>query len=89
MQGKYAVRYLVEQWNKPRPEGGKKVRDGIVLSDDNHGYADAVFVASVMKTDDGEIGSILLLDSDNGHLPSRTMLEAVRDQINHHLEHHT
>jgi hypothetical protein len=86
---KYGVRYKVEDWNKPRPAGGKQVQAGITVSDDDHGYADAVFVASIVRKPNGETESVLLLDSDSGGLPTREMLLLIREAIDHQLECHT
>lgn len=83
----YGVRYRVEHWNKPAENKGKKVANLVRVSDDDHGYADVLFLASIVFDDDGQF-SILLMDSMNGPKPSRRILEAVRYQIDHHLEHH-
>jgi hypothetical protein len=85
----YKVRYSVEGWNKPME--GKIKREampGVSVAKGSYGYTDTLFLASIIRDDKGEIGSILLLESDRGH-PSREVLEAVRDQIEHHLETHT
>lgn len=83
----YAVRYSVEPWNKPVPSSAKgpRARPGITVSTNDYGYTDLLFLASIL-----EDGSVLLLSSeqrDEGR-PSRALLERIRDQINHQLEHH-
>lgn len=91
MKGVYKVRYYVEQWGKePAEETTKTGVPGVRVAGPNFGYTDILFVASIIQDDDGNLASILLLDSDSKVLPgpSRKVLEAVRDQINHQLEHH-
>lgn len=84
----YGVRYCVEPWNKP-PGCLSRERPfpGVRVSDDNHGYADALLVASILRDEEG-IASILLLATEGGPNPPRELLEAVRNAITHHLEHH-
>jgi hypothetical protein len=85
----YKIRYLIEPWGKPRDVPTREVTPGVrVAIGSNYGYTDLLFVVSVIMTDEGEVGSVLLMDSENGLNPSRKVLEMVRDQINHHLEHH-
>ena len=85
----YAIRYLVEPWGKPREHTDSiSVRPGIQVQSDNYGYADDVFLASILRGEDGKISSILLLDSKGGHKPTVEILEAVKKAIEHHLEHH-
>lgn len=83
----YKIRYSVEPWNKPVPVATREVVPGIRTAKGDYGYTDVLFLASVMLDEDGEIGSVLLLESGRGS-PSRKLLEVIRDQINHHLEHH-
>lgn len=59
---------------------------GVVVSADDYGYADSLFVASVMREPDGSIGSVLLM-TDEGR-PSEEVLLAVKEQIEHYLENH-
>lgn len=85
----YKVRYHIDhEWNKPPEEVCTSVRPGISLVDGKYGYTDILFVASIMLNENGEYGSILLLDTESCGHPSRKMLEAIRDQIEHNLEHH-
>lgn len=88
----FKVRYSVEPWNKPVPniENSKLESPGIRTVSDKYGYTDVLFLASCLQDDDGNIDSILILSSEDSSKPrpSRELLEAVRDQINHHLEHH-
>lgn len=89
----YKVRYSVEPWDRPRPADGEFVRmaNGVTASPNNFGYTDVLFLASILLKEDGEIGSILLLDSSakGGLGCNPKVLRAVRDMIDHHLEHHT
>lgn len=78
----YEIRYRVEPWGKPTEEMGEQVRPGIRVTEE-WGYTDRLFAASILEN-----GSIILLDSKYGAEPDREVLEAVRDAINHHLEHH-
>ena len=89
MSKNYAIRYLIEPWNEPRLAGSRLIRKGLRVSDDNHGYADAIFLASIIKDDSGEVESVLLLSSEsvNGKI-GKEMLLLVRDHIDHCLEHH-
>lgn len=91
MSGKiYPIRYLVEPWNKPRGTTTKTSVPGVRISTDNYGYADELFVASIIKGgEDGDNDSVLLLSTEGTMKPSRRILELVRDQIIHQLEHHT
>ncbi len=84
---KYAVRYEVEPWGKPVRVPTANVQPGVRVTSDNSGYCDLLFVGSVLLNDAEEIASVLLLSSESDGL-SRRLLEAVRDQIDHHLEHH-
>lgn len=82
---KYKIRYLVEPWNKPRGEAVPTMVDGVKVSVDNYGYADELFVASIMHEKAG--GESILLLSSEGE-PTRALLEKIRTQIDHYLEHH-
>jgi hypothetical protein len=86
----YLVRYFIEKWNKPIEEKGpvENVAPGIKIVSPSYGYVDQLFVASIMKDEDGEIESILLLDSEAGKAPSRTTLLAVKEAIEHQLKYH-
>lgn len=80
---------MVEPWNKPRENiSERRTIPGVVMSNDNYGYADDVFVVSIIRNGDGSIEFMLLLSSEGFGGPSRELLEGVRDCINHHLEHH-
>lgn len=78
----YKLRYKTEVWGKIPEEIGEQAQPGIRVTE-NWGYTDHLFVASILSG-----GSILLMDSQDGISPSRDVLEAVRDAINHHLEYH-
>ena len=82
---RYKIRYRVEvgDFAKPDDDTLTLVRPGIRVSNDA-GYADQLFVASIVEMDGRE--SILLLSSEGK--PSREMLLKVREQINHYLEEH-
>lgn len=86
----YKVRYSVELWNKPVPSTAVLCQaiPGVKVAEGDYGYADQVFVASIICGDDGEPLSVLLIDSESGGRPSRKMLELIRAQIDHHLKHH-
>lgn len=97
MSRKYAVRYMVETWDKPPQKDDTKgtvrleTREGVELpirvSNSDYGYADRLFVASVVMS--GSRPNVLLLDSTQGEENlSREFLEMIRDQIEHYLEHH-
>ena len=86
---KYAIRYSVEPWNKVIPAAlGRSVAPGVRMTGTNYGYTDAIFLASIIKTEDGKIDSIVLMDSESGAYPSRDMLLVIKAQIEHHLECH-
>ena len=86
----YRIRYTVEPWGKPTELPKERVAPGIARSGGKYGYADDVFVASILRDEKGGIASILLMSSEPGPgRPSRELLEAVRDQIIHQLECHT
>lgn len=86
----YKIRYMVENWDKPTDTESDKdsieVRPGVVVSGNDYGYADRLFLASFVEQ--GNKTSVLLLDTVEGPHPSRETLERVRDAINHHIEHH-
>lgn len=89
----FAIRYFIDpEWNK-EPEGERQDSSipGVTVMDTNYGYADRLFVVSIAYKDGGksdEVSSVLLLDSRDGHTPSRDVLELVKASIEHHLEHH-
>ncbi len=88
---RYKIRYLVESWNKPpagEDRGGPKVRSNVTVSRSDHGYTDDIFLASIVRDENGDVESVLLLDSD-GPNPSREILELVKRQNEHHLANHT
>lgn len=85
----YKIRYLIEPWGKPANSDGKKVLPGVIKSRDNYGYADDIFLASIIRDEKGNVTSIMLIDSVSGAYPSRDMLEMIRDQIDHYLDEHT
>lgn len=68
---KYRVRYSVEIGEHEAPSGGTVIANGIRISDTDYGYADDLFVVSLVDQGDGKV----------------TLL-AMREAINHHLEHH-
>ena len=80
----YAIRYSIEPWNKPVPlvAFGQKIRNGITVSTDNHGYADRLFIISEVDC------TYLLLDSEEGANLSRERLLSIKEAIDHYLEHH-
>jgi hypothetical protein len=85
----YKIRYMVEEWNKPAGSKTRKTEfDGIKVSTDNYGYTDELLVASILHDEKGEIKSIGLFSSEGRLMPSRKLLEAVKSQIEHQLEHH-
>ena len=87
----YRTRYLIEEWNKPPDVSPTPTPvSGVSVSSNDFGYTDDLFFASILRKENGEIGSILLLSSEgNEHgKPSKEMLLAVRDMIDHQLQHH-
>lgn len=91
MKHVYKIRYLVELWNKPpqSEDVGESSIPGVRQSTTDYGYADDLFVASIVRSEDGKAESILLMDSISGSPPDKKMLELVKKQIEHYLEHHT
>ena len=85
----YKIRYMVQDWNKPRENQGKQVLPNVRVSDTNYGYADSLFVVSIMNDDAGNPASFLLLDSETMGMPSREMLLQIRAQIDHCLKEHS
>lgn len=84
----YKVRFFAEPWNKPKASKVREVMPGVSVCEDNFGYTDVLFAASILHDEKGKISSILLMSSEDGPV-SRKVLEAVRDQIDHHLTYHT
>lgn len=86
---KYAIRYFVQEWNKPVPKDfvGEEVIDGVTMSKSDFGYTDQLVIISII--DDEESKSFLICDSKEQGPPSRETLIAIREAINHQLEHHT
>ena len=95
---KYQIRYSVEgAENSPDGKGferdsATRISDGLSVSHTDYGYSDDLFVASVLRDDAGEIDSVLLLGTDRGTPTgpkiSRELLMAVKEQIDHYIEHH-
>lgn len=91
MSRTYAVRYSVSPWRKSVPienEGRKVGIPNVTVSDDQYGYTDTLFAASILRGGNGEVESIFLVDTDTS-IPTREMLLMVRDAIDHQLEFHT
>lgn len=90
MSRSYRIRYHVEpEWNGPPAIECKQTEiAGIRVSPDNFGYADSLFVASILKDHHGTVSSVLLMDSETGAHPSREILEIVKREIEHYLEQH-
>jgi hypothetical protein len=93
----YRVRFMMDpDWNRPAPgiEAMERTGPDTLKTSDNYGYADEVVIASLMRDlETGELASVRLCCSEGavapgGEGPSRAALEAVRDHINHYLEHH-
>jgi len=86
----YKIRYKVEDRNRPPEEAATETEfSNVKVSTTDHGYTDYLFAASILYDDDGEIDSILLLDSGSDTpIPRRHILEAVKEQIEHCLENH-
>jgi hypothetical protein len=80
------VRYTVERWGRLPAETSEQVRSGVRVSQNDAGYCDQLFLASIVR--DGAAVSVLLLDSEGGSKPSREILLLVKQQIEHHLEKH-
>ncbi len=89
MSQRFKIRYKFERGDFAKPSG-TLIREGIRVSDDDNGYADEVFVASIIHPGT-EDESILLLSSEERQegQPSREMLLKIRAQIDHYLEHHS
>lgn len=89
----YHIRYKVEQWDKPVPESirstATKVASQVSVSSNDYGFCDDVFIASIIRNKEGEVVSVLLLDSISEGSPDRKTLELIKTQIEHHIEHHT
>ncbi len=88
MSRSFAIRYKVEPWGKPVEEPVERVLPGIQVTESDYGYADAVFVASIIRDKNGNPISVLLMDSDDGPSPSRKMLSQIRAAIDHYLQEH-
>lgn len=88
MSRPYAIRYLVEPWGKHPENFGEEIAPGIRPSNDNFGYTDSLFVASIVRNDDGVAESILLMDSDTMGPPSPEMVKLIRDACDHYLDAH-
>lgn len=86
MSKNYAIRYLVEEWNKPS-NGGVRLMPGITVSPDDHGYTDRLLVVSILYDGD-EIDSALILDTKTKGPPDREIMEFLKEHIEHYLEHH-
>ena len=70
----YKIRYRIEPWNKPA-SGGKKVADGITVSDDDYGFTDRVFLRSFVD------GTVLAVDSEAGGCADRGCLMEISRAI--------
>lgn len=84
----YAFRYFVEPGSWPPPEKATRVATGVRVTDDNYGYADNLFVISIVKEDDG-CEHYLMLDTRDQGPPTRQTLLDVRKMIDHYLENHS
>lgn len=85
----YRVRYSVEIGKFDKPKDTTRIAPGVTASPDNFGYADDLFVASIINGD-SDSESILLLSTEGTKdcKPSRAMLTKIRDLIDHYLEEH-
>lgn len=86
------MRYLQEEWGKPVPasseQGSVQVLDNVTCSGDDYGYADDIFLVSILRDDGGEVESIFMIDTITGQ-PSKETLLMIRDQIDHQIAEHT
>lgn len=83
----YRIRYRVEEWNKPIVGPVKSIAPGLSVASD-YGYADKLLVASILVLKNGS-HSVALFDSESRcGKPSKELLTMIRQQIDHHLEHH-
>lgn len=82
-QRKYKLKYFIKEWNKPKMIRGIDTLQSLIGATK---YTDVLLVASILQDDKGRPTSILIRDSISG-LPGKDVLEFVRDQINHLLDH--
>ena len=87
MSKTYKVRYMFEHGEFSPQSGSDRIMPGMRVSHDEYGYTDRFLVASIIACTDGT-WSVALVSPEGGLCPSREILELVRDQIDHHLEHH-
>lgn len=84
----YKIRYSIELWNKPPDQEFIQVRKNVRVTKTDYGYTDELFLASILKNEDGSVDSVLLLDSEDGPNITKSKLLLIRDAIDHHLKNH-
>jgi hypothetical protein len=87
IKDRYKIRYVIEPWDKPVPGPVTPVGDGQSVSADNSGYADYLFVVSGVEAPDGNLESMMVADTRRGVGASRAAMVAIRDLLNHLLDH--
>lgn len=89
----YRRRYCIEDWDKPIPIPTLVTRQrkthNVSAVEGNWGYTDDVIIVSVLRDENGEVESVGFFDSVSlcGR-PPRELMEKLRDQVIHYLEHH-
>lgn len=86
----YKLRYRVDPWGKVPTGQAVKVASGIRIMQGPWGYADELFIVSIVK-DKTSKESWMILDTRapvNPTKPTVKQLTEVRDFLNHLIEHH-
>lgn len=87
---RYKVRYTVDiTWNKPTEGNPTELIPGVKVADSDVGFADDLFIVSVMRDEDGQIASMLPLDTvGQGGFPDPELLDSVVELLLHYQKHH-
>lgn len=87
----YRIRYEVKVGDFARPSGGRCVRPGITVSEDDYGFADELVLVSVVKSPEEPDGNMLMISTEDlpDNVPSQDMLRRIIALCNHYLEKHT
>jgi|SRR3990167_2288413 len=84
----YKIRYSVERWGKSLMEPSERIAKGVRITKSNYGYADALFVMSILHDEKGAVESTLMVDTETGPNLSQAMIDLVRSQLDHYEKDH-
>lgn len=86
-QKSFKIRYSVKPWGKPPREPSKRVVKGIRVTKSSFGYTDRLFLVSMIY-EENRLDSILMADTETGLNLTQSIIDIVREALDHYQEKH-